>query len=87
MLQLLFNSQGRPIAYFHEDMLFKYHGKFLGWLEDGEFWIGRYLGEIVGKDRLFFHEAKDGGTPVANLSRSRPNPISDKGGTWRGQPG
>jgi hypothetical protein len=60
MLQPLFNSKGRPIAYINDDKLFKYDGKFLGWLEDGEVWNGRYLGEIVGENRLLFQEAKDG---------------------------
>jgi hypothetical protein len=58
LLQPLFNSHGRPTAYIHEDKLFKYDGQFLGWLEDGEDWHGRYVGEIVGGERLFFRESK-----------------------------
>jgi hypothetical protein len=65
MLKPLFNSRGRPIAYIHEGMLFKYDGQFLGWLEDGEVWNGFYIGELVEGDRLLFDKAKaDGVRPL-----------------------
>jgi hypothetical protein len=45
VLKHLFNSQGRPVAYVHEgDKVFLYDGRFLGCLESGEVWHGRYQG-------------------------------------------
>jgi hypothetical protein len=60
VLKPLFNSQGRPIAYVHEDKVFLYDGQFLGWLEDGEVWNGPYVGELVSGNRLLFQESKAG---------------------------
>jgi hypothetical protein len=62
MIQHLFNSLGRPIAYVHEGNVSRYDNqvvdRFLGRLDGDELWRGVYVGEIVYGNRLLYREAE-----------------------------
>jgi hypothetical protein len=58
MLKHFFNSQGRPIAYVHDDCVFLYPNRFLGRMDGDEVWHGVYVGEIVNGNRLLYREAE-----------------------------
>jgi hypothetical protein len=58
MATWLFNSRGEPIAFIKEDKVFSASCDFIGRIDDGEVWHGRYKGEIYRESRLLYKKMK-----------------------------
>lgn len=54
----LFNSTGLPIAFVQNNDVFTPEGKFIGEVIKNEVFNGKYAGEIVDDDRLYFNPLK-----------------------------
>jgi hypothetical protein len=82
MSQWLYDSHGIPIVFISGDNVFTKGGRFLGRLDNGEVWHGRYAGEIVRGDRLLYKSGKGSvtrGTPGTPGSPGIPGMPGSKG--------
>jgi hypothetical protein len=84
----LFDSHGHPIAFVSGTNVFARSGAFIGRLEGGEVWRGRYVGEIVRDSRLLYNTSKGStvrGTPGTPGTPGMPGLPGSRGGI--GMPG
>lgn len=70
--QSLYLWNGKPAAFIHDDKVYAYSGRFIGWADRG--WISDERGECL----LFERDAVGGPTKPNRLTKTTPGPRGTK---------
>jgi hypothetical protein len=84
MVEWLYNSKGRPIAFVFGQNVYSSRKRYIGFLQGNNVWYGSYKGEIIYGERLLYNTSKsslNGPMPLPSRpSVPTPQSPSSRGG-------